>query len=130
MKKAATPDNTPLKDVDDYMNRLPEEARPGLDKLRKAIRAAAPKAEEVISYQIPTYKLKGALVAFGAGKNHLAMYVMSIPVMNAFREELEAYDKAPTTIRFPFNSTIPAALVKKIVQARIEENLRPKGTIK
>lgn len=120
--KTAATKSTPLKSVDDYMGRLPEDARTTLEKLRKSIKAAIPQAEEFLSYQIPTYRQNGAiLLAFGAAKNHCALYVMSKAVMDALKDELAPYDLAPTAIRFPINDALPATLVKKIIKARIEE---------
>jgi len=122
--KKKTAASTPVSNVDDYLAALPEEARATLEKLRKAIKAAAPKAVEVISYQIPTFKYHGFLVAFAAWRKHCGLYVMSKAVMEAHKDELKSYDigKTATTIRFPANSPLPAALVRKLVKARIAEN--------
>jgi len=113
---------TPARDVDDYLAAVPEEARVTLKKLRKTIKAVAPQAIEVISYQVPTYKLHGSLVGFWATKNHCAFCVMSTSVMDAHEDELKPYDTAKATIRFPAGKPLPAALVKRLVKARIEEN--------
>jgi len=86
------------------------------------IRAAAPKAEEAITYHIPTFKYKGSLVGFGATKKHCAFYVMSNSALKSFKEELRDYDTSTGTIRFPHDQPLPAALVKKIVKERIIEN--------
>ncbi len=108
--------------VDAYLATVPEEARDTLIKLRKMIQAAAPNATEGISYQIPTFKQKGPLVAFAAFPTHCSFYVMSPAVMNMYKDELKSYDTAKGTIRFQANKPLPAALVKKLVKARIEEN--------
>ena len=108
--------------MDDYLAAVPEEARVTLEKLRKTIKAVAPQAIEVISYQVPTYKLHGSLVGFWATKNHCAFCVMSTSVMDAHEDELKPYDTAKATIRFPAGKPLPAALVKRLVKARIEEN--------
>jgi uncharacterized protein YdhG (YjbR/CyaY superfamily) len=107
-------------DVDDY----PDETRPALEQLRKSIRAAAPKATEKISYQIPTFEYLGPLVAYAAFKRHCGLYVMSSGVIEAHQEELAPYDtaKTKTTIRFAPDRPLPAALVRKLVKARIAEN--------
>lgn len=110
------------RDVDEYLAAVPEEARATLEKLRKTIKAAAPKATETISYQIPTFKYQGPLVAFAAFPNHCSFFPMSPSVMEAHREELEPYDNSKGTIRFPAGKPLPAALVKKLVKARIDEN--------
>lgn len=114
--------STPAKDIDDYLTAVPEKSRATLEKLRKTIKAAAPKATEAISYRIPTFKYHGPLVAFAAFPNHCGFYVMSPAVMEAHKEELEAYETSKGTIRFPAGKPLPAALVKKLVKARIAEN--------
>jgi uncharacterized protein YdhG (YjbR/CyaY superfamily) len=112
----------PAKDVDEYLEWLPETARAALERLRKIIKAAAPKADEIISYRLPAYRCNGMLVAFGATDKHCAFYVMSPSVMRAHEEELEGYDTAKGTSRFLPDEPLPAALVRKLVKARIAEN--------
>jgi uncharacterized protein YdhG (YjbR/CyaY superfamily) len=112
----------PAKNVDEYLAAAPEEVRPVLEKLRRTIRAAAPKAEEVISYQIPMFKYHGPLVFFAAFRNHCSFYVVSKPIMETFSSELKPWDTSGTTIHFSAKNPLPASLVKKIVKARIEEN--------
>src|SRR5688572_10775437 len=109
-----------VKTVDDYLQSQPENVRITLEKLRQAIRAAAPQAEEVISYGIPSFKQDGGLVGFGAASKHCAFYVMSPAVMKTFSNELEEYDTSPGAIRFPQDKSLPAALVKKLVKARLK----------
>lgn len=113
---------TSTSDVDGYLAAVPEEARAALEKLRRIIKAAAPNAVESISYQIPTFKYHGPPVAFAASKGHCGFYVMSPSVMAAYKQELKPYDTATATIRFPADKPLPAALVKKLVEARMEEN--------
>ena len=113
----------PAMDVDSYLAALPTEMKAALSHLRKTIRSAAPGAEEVISYQIPTFKFHGSLVSFGAAKNHCSFFVMSPAVMEAHQDDLKPYDTSKGTIRFPASKPLPAALVRKLVKARIEENL-------
>ena len=125
MRKSASKDrrrNVPARDVGGYLAALPREARVTLEKLRKTIKAAAPKAEEAISYQIPTFKYHGPLVFFAAFRNHCSFYVVSKPIMEAFSGELKPWDTSGTTIHFSAKNPLPASLVKKIVKARIEEN--------
>ena len=112
----------PANNVDEYLAGVPDEARPVLEKLRRTIRAAAPKAEEIISFQIPMFKYHGPLVFFAAFRNHCSFYVVSKPVMETFSSELRPWDTSGTTIHFSAKNTLPASLVKKIVKARIEEN--------
>ena len=114
--------SAPARDVDDYLAAVPERERATLEMLRKTIKAAAPEATEVISYQVPTYKYQGSLVAFWVTKSHCAFCVMSPSVMDAHRNELTPYDTAKATIRFPAEKRLPDALVQKLVKARIEEN--------
>jgi uncharacterized protein YdhG (YjbR/CyaY superfamily) len=111
-------------DVDGYLAAVPEQSRAALQKLRETIRAAAPKATERIGYGIPMFYQQGPLVGLGASKNHCSFYVMSPAVMDSHKDELTAYDTSKGTIRFPAASPLPAALVRKLVDARIEENDR------
>jgi uncharacterized protein YdhG (YjbR/CyaY superfamily) len=111
------------KNIDEYLAALSEDKRAALEKLRKAVKAAAPKAEECISYGLPAFRLEGKpLVAFGAAARHCAFYPMSGATVAAFKEELKSYDTSKGAIRFPLNKPLPAALVRKLVKARIAEN--------
>lgn len=93
-----------------------------LCKLRNSILKIVPDAEEVISYQIPTVKYKGKpLIAYAAYEKHCGLYTMSKDVIAALEKDLEAYDTSGVTIRFPVNKTLPAALLKKIIKARLQE---------
>ena len=112
----------PAKNVDEYLAAVPDEVRPVLEKLRRTIRAAAPKAEEVISFQIPTFRYHGPLVHFAAFRNHCSFFGVSKPVIDRFSSELTPWDTSGTTIHFSAKNPLPASLVKKIVKARIEEN--------
>ena len=113
---------TKVKTVDQYLARVSDDQRVALQRLRKTIRAAAPGAEECISYQLPAYRLNGMLVAFGATAKHCAFYPMSASTVAAHRKELEDYDTSKGTIRFQPDNPLPAALVRKLVKARIAEN--------
>ena len=109
--------------VEDYLAALPEESRAALEKLRKTIKAAAPEATETISYQMPAFKDHGRLlVSYAAFKDHCSLFPMSMKVIEAHREELKPYFAGKGTIRFHADKPLPAALVKKLVKARIEEN--------
>jgi uncharacterized protein YdhG (YjbR/CyaY superfamily) len=117
-----TEQNDPANEVDEYLAKVPDEARAALEKLRKTIRAAAPKATEGFSY-IPAFKLHGRpLVSYAALKNHCSFFPMSPAVMDAHRKELEPYDTSKGTIRFPAFEPLPAALVRRLVKARIAES--------
>ena len=112
--------------IDEYLAALSDDKRAALEKLRKTIRAAAPKAEECISYQIPAYRQDGMLVGFGATGNHCAFYLMSSSIVEAHKEELKDYDTSKGTIRFQADKPLPVGLVRKLVKARIAENaVRP-----
>lgn len=113
--------NTSIKTVDDYLKELPEPVRLVLEKLRSTIKSVAPKAEEGISYGMPGYKYYGALVYFAAFKNHCSFFPGSSQIVKRF-DELSAYRTSKGTIQFTVDKPLPAALVKKIVKARMEEN--------
>ena len=108
--------------VDEYLDALPRDARAALNKLRKTIKAAAPKATEGISYQIPAYKHHGMLVSFAAFASHCSFFVMSPATMRAHAAELGDFDITKGGIRFPADKPLPARLVTKLVKARIAEN--------
>jgi uncharacterized protein YdhG (YjbR/CyaY superfamily) len=122
-KRNAVPKNT-----DEYLARLPEPARSTLSKIRAAIRSVAPaEATEAISYGMPAFKYKGALVWFAAFSNHCSFFPGSGSVIAAFHNELKNCQTSKGTIRFPVDKPLSAALVKKIVRARIAENERKKS---
>jgi uncharacterized protein YdhG (YjbR/CyaY superfamily) len=124
---SAAKGNVAPKDVHKYLAGVPEPARSTLNKVRAAIRSAVPpKATEVISYQIPTFKYKGSLVAFAAFSHHCSFFPMSTSVMRAFKNDLKNLDTSKGTIRFPMDKPLSAGLVKKLVKARIAENERRK----
>ncbi len=110
-----------LKSVEEYLKLQPAGVRAALEKLRAQIRAAAPKAEESISYGMPAYKYKGALVYFAAFKNHCSFFPGSSSIL-ANREDLKDFIVAKGTIQFTPEKPIPASLVKSIVKARVLQN--------
>lgn len=115
--------------INEYLAPLSKEQRATLGKLRQDIKAAAPKAEECISYQIPGFRLNGKLlVSFGAAKKHCAFYPGAYPI-KALKDELKNYDTSKGTIRFPINEPLPAALVRKIVKLRIAENVEKQAAV-
>lgn len=114
---------TQAKTVDEYLAAISEDARATLEKLRKMIKAAAPNATEVIRYQMPAFKYHGMLVFFAAFKNHCSFFPGS-SVIDAHKDDLKSYDTSKGTIRFPTDKPLPAALVRKLVKARIAENER------
>jgi uncharacterized protein YdhG (YjbR/CyaY superfamily) len=123
MKKA----NAIPKNVDEYLAGVPEPARSTLNKIRATIRSAVPsEATEAISYGIPTIKYNGSLLAFAAFSKHCSLFPMSYAVIGGLEKELKRFEVSKGTIRFPMDKPLPAALVKKIVKARIAEKERKK----
>ena len=114
---------TKARTIDEYLAALSDDKRIALERLRQAIRAAAPDAEECISYQLPAFRQHGMLVAFGATSSRCAFYLMSSTTVEAHQDALERYDTSKGTIRFPADKPLPVALVRKLVKARIAENL-------
>jgi len=110
------------KNVDEYLKALPRDVRAILEDLRKTIKASAPMAEEVISYQIPTYRYHGALVHFMAAKNHCSFFVVNKSILEEFKDELKDYDTSGTTIHFTAENPLPPKLIEKIVKTRVKEN--------
>jgi uncharacterized protein YdhG (YjbR/CyaY superfamily) len=120
MKHKSEPIPKP-KTIDEYLAGLSADKRVALEKLRKAIRAAAPKAEECISYGLAAFRLNGKfLVAVAAAANHCAFYPGAFPI-KAYKDELKKYDTSKGTIRFQASNPLPTALVRKLVRARIAE---------
>ena len=107
--------------IDEYIERQPKEVRQILSRLRKTIRAAAPKAEETISYQIPTFRYHGNLVHFAAWKTHVGFYPTSSGIRE-FAPELESYKLSRGTVQFPLDRPIPHDLISRIVRFRVKEN--------
>jgi len=110
-----------FKTVDEYFSALPKDVRMTLEGLRKTIKQAAPKAEEVISYNMPAFKFNGMLMWYAAFKNHVGLYPRPSAIV-AFKDELAAYKTTKGAIQFPMEERIPAGLVKKIVKFRLKEN--------
>ena len=113
---------TTARNIDEYLSKVPEPARSALERLRKTIRAAAPRAEEVISYQIPCVRYQGLLVGFAAFKDHCSFFPMSASLIAANKRALKTYETSKGTIRFPADKPLPAALVRRFVIARIAQN--------
>jgi uncharacterized protein YdhG (YjbR/CyaY superfamily) len=108
--------------IDDYLTAQEAHVRTALQKVRRAIRAAAPKAEECFSYGMPAFRLNGKLIAgFRAAANHCSYHPMSGDTVATLRTELAEYDTSPGTIRFQARAPLPAALVRKLVKARMAE---------
>jgi len=116
------------KSIDDYLSGLAEPQRAVLQTLRETIQAAAPAAVECISYQMPSFRLDGRMVvSFAAWKGHCALYPLSVATIRDHAAELEGFDTEKGTIRFTPEGPLPAALVTRLVEARIAENARRAG---
>lgn len=107
--------------VDEYILQFPVEVQDVLQKLRAVIKAAAPEAEETISYQMPAFSLNGVLVYFAAWRDHIGFYPTSSG-MNAFKEELSQYKGTKSSIHFPLTKPLPYELISQIVKFRVAEN--------
>jgi uncharacterized protein YdhG (YjbR/CyaY superfamily) len=114
-----------FKSIDEYIGTFPNNIQNVLEEIRQAIREAAPKAEETISYQIPAFKLNGDLVWFAAFKDHIGFYPRASGI-EVFKEKLAGYEISKGTVRFPINEPIPFDLIKEIVRFRVKENLGKK----
>ncbi len=112
---------TAPKSIDEYIAGFPQEVQAILEKIRTTIRKAAPGAEETISYQIPTFTLKGNLVHFAAFKKHIGFYPTPTGI-ERFKDELSVYKSAKGSVQFPFDKPIPYGLISKIVKFRVKEN--------
>jgi uncharacterized protein YdhG (YjbR/CyaY superfamily) len=109
--------------VEAYLAKVPEPARSTLEKVRAAIRSAVPQgAEECLSYSMPAFRYKGALVAYAAFKQHCSFFPMSGRVLDEFADEVKNYRTAKGTLQFAQDKPLPAALVKKMVKARVAQN--------
>jgi uncharacterized protein YdhG (YjbR/CyaY superfamily) len=108
--------------IDDYIATFPKEIQRMLQELRATIHAAAPEATEKISYQMPTFYLKGNLIHFAAFKNHIGLYPAPSGI-EAFKEELSRYASSKGAVQFPIDKPLPLELVSRIVKFRVAENL-------
>ena len=114
-----------FKTIDEYIKAFPDDVQRILEKMRKTIRDAAPEAVEAISYQMPAFKLNGALVYFAAFKNHIGFYPTSSGIKE-FKKELSRYQGGKGSVQFPVEEPIPYDLVRKIVIFRVKENQEKK----
>jgi uncharacterized protein YdhG (YjbR/CyaY superfamily) len=108
--------------IDEYLADVKPDQRATLERLRKSIHAAAPGAEECISYGIPAFRLNGrTLVFFGAWANHCSFYPGSSTTLKKFQDDLKGFKVSKGTIRFSPDNPLPVPLVRKLVKARIAE---------
>ena len=115
-----------FENIDEYISSFPKEIQTKLEQIRKAIKKAAPGAEEVSSYQIPAFKQNYVLVYFAAFKNHIGFFPTSNP-LKVFSKELSKYETSKGTIRFPLNKKIPFELITRITKYRLKEDLAKQG---
>jgi uncharacterized protein YdhG (YjbR/CyaY superfamily) len=109
--------------IDQYIAAFPENIQHILEEIRATIKAAAPEAREKISYQMPTFDLKGNLVHFAAHKNHIGFYPTPSGT-DAFKEEIARYTSGKGSMQFPLDEPMPLDLITRIVQMRVAENLK------
>lgn len=109
-------------DVDAYIKSFDEPQRSHLKAIRKTIRETAPEAEELISYQMPSYKLHGMLVHFAGYEKHIGFYPGASGIAH-FKEEIKDFKSAKGSVQFPLDNPLPLELVKRITAFRVEENL-------
>jgi uncharacterized protein YdhG (YjbR/CyaY superfamily) len=113
---------TDYRSVDEYLASLPEATQAVLERVRSILRKALPKAEEVISYQIPAYKQDGTTVIFFAGwKEHFSLYPATDALVETFQQELAPYKISKGTIRFPLSEPVPAKLIERIAKFKGKE---------
>jgi Uncharacterized conserved protein len=110
-----------VKNIDEYIAGFPPEVQPLMEKVRAAIRKAAPDAKEAIKYQIPTFVLNGNLIHFGGYKNHIGLYPGSKPI-EEFKDALSRYEISKGTVRFPLDKPLPYELIGKITKFCVKRN--------
>jgi uncharacterized protein YdhG (YjbR/CyaY superfamily) len=116
------------KNIDDYIATFPEDTRALLERMRVIIRKAAPKAEEVISYNMPAFRQYGVLVYFAGYKNHIGFYPTGSGIM-AFKEEIANYKNSKGAVQFPLDKPLPVGLITKMVKYRVQED-KEKASLK
>lgn len=121
--------NTDITTIDEYIAGFPKEVQQLLQQLRITIKKAAPKAEEKISYGIPTFTLNGNLVHFGGYKKHIGFYPAPSGI-EAFEKELAPYVAGKGTIQFPIDKPLPLKLITQVVKFRVAKNLEKAGSKK
>lgn len=111
------------KTVDEYIATFPEDVQEILGKIRQTIQEVVPDAEEVVSYQMPAFKLNGMLVWYAAWKKHIGLYPRTAAMETTFKKELAEYEGSKGTIKFPLNKPVPFDLIGRIALYRAIENL-------
>lgn len=121
IKRGLKPVKKNYKTIDEYIQRFPVETQELLQSVRNTIRESAPEAQETIAYQLPTFRLNGNLVHFGAFKNHIGFYPTPSGAQ-AFKKELSRYHSGKGSIQFPMDEPMPLDLIRKMVEYRVKEN--------
>ena len=110
------------KNIDEYIAGFPDDVQKSLERVRAAIKKAAPRADEAIKYQIPTFVLNGNLISFAGYKNHIGLYPGSKPI-EEFEDELVGYTTSKGTVQFPLDKPMPVGLINKITKFCVQRNL-------
>lgn len=115
--------------IDEYIADLPADVQKSMEKVRSTIRKAAPRADEAIKYQIPTFVLNGNLISFAGYMHHIGLYPGSRAI-EEFKDELGGYKISKGTVQFPLDKPVPVGLISKITKFCVKRNLaKPqKGT--
>jgi uncharacterized protein YdhG (YjbR/CyaY superfamily) len=113
---------TKPRDIDEYITAFPKETQKLLEQLRRRIKKAAPKVEEVISYGMPAFKMNGILVWIAAYSKHIGFYPGASGI-EAFKQELSVYKGAKGSVQFPLDKPLPLGLIENIVKFRFAENM-------
>ncbi|MGA2569801.1 MAG: DUF1801 domain-containing protein [Terracidiphilus sp.] len=115
-----------FKSVDEYIAAQPEAAQRALKRVRNTIRKAVPRAEETISYKMPTYKLDGERLMYFAGwKQHYSIYPATKKLLAALKDDLREHDVVKSTVRFPLDKPVPVRLIAKMAKFRARELAKP-----
>ncbi len=117
------PKQAPPKSIDDYIAGFPADVQAQLQSVRAAIRKAAPKAVEVISYRMPAFKQHGYLVFFSAYKQHIGLYGTSAEANAKYKDAVAPYAGPKGALRFPLTERMPVGLIGKLVKFRVREDI-------
>jgi uncharacterized protein YdhG (YjbR/CyaY superfamily) len=115
--------------IDEYLALVSEDKRAALQALREIIRAAAPDAEECISYKMPAFRQNGMLVGFAAAKNHCALYGWNGSAVGMFADDLRGYDTSKGTVRFTPEKPLPERVVRQLVEMKVAKNAQKSRSV-
>ena len=115
---------TNFQSLDKYIATFPKNVQKILEEVRQAIKEVIPAADELISYQIPAFKLNGSYIIYFAGwKNHISLYPVTDEIKEKFKKDISSYKTSKGTLQFPLDKPMPLALIKKIVKHKLKDNL-------